>query len=278
MRKIINRIGISILVLTYFSIPVFSNAQSNPKVDSLTQMEKTQLELNNLRDEISNIHLREQNAGNEMTNSARLQFSSFKTSIIGSLLGGAVLAATSNFALAGGIFGATFIVSIGQNLSAVAKIKRAGEILNSRQLQSSAEVISTDGNSRINDQFAFEYASEYLFHSANSYIYSHNSLLREVDFGINGPFNFDEVQFLLKNHSDFKHATLPTLAELQRLSNSDTKLEKKLYKESMVVWSSDFGKDGKILCLNFRTGDVEEHTVESQKYFVPIVKLDKLIE
>jgi hypothetical protein len=61
------------------------------------------------------------------------------------------------------------------------------------------------------------------------------------------------------------------------LLNSDTKLFKKLYKNSLVVWSSDLGKDGNVLCLNFRTGEIEEHSVESQKYFVPIMKLDKLI-
>jgi len=46
----------------------------------------------------------------------------------------------------------------------------------------------------------------------------------------------------------------------------------------MVVWSSDFGKDGNVLCLNFRTGEIEEHSVESQNYFVPIMKLDKLMD
>ena len=82
----------------------------------------------------------------------------------------------------------------------------------------------------------------------------------------------------MKNHSDFKYASIPTIAQLQLLLNTDTKLFKKLYKNSLVVWSSDFGKDGNVLCLNFRTGEIEEHSVESQKYFVPIVKLEKLVD
>jgi hypothetical protein len=278
MRKIINKIVTLILGVILFSIPDFSIAQSNPKADSVTRMATIELELSKLKAEVSNIQLREQNAGNEITNSARLQFSSFKTSIIGSVVGGAVLIATGNFAISGGIFGATFLVSLGQNLSAIAKTKRAGEILNYQQVQSSLEVVSNNDNTMNNDPFAFEYASEYLFHSEGFYIYSHNSLQREVEFGVNGPFVCDEVQFLMKNHPDFKYASMPTIAQLQLLLNSDTKLFKKLYKNSMVVWSSDLGKDGNILCLNFRTGEIEEHTVESQKYFVPIMKLDKLID
>jgi len=43
-----------------------------------------------------------------------LQFSSFKTSIIGSVIGGAALIATGNIALSGAIFSATFLVSLGQ--------------------------------------------------------------------------------------------------------------------------------------------------------------------
>ncbi|MEY3716217.1 MAG: hypothetical protein RL285_92 [Bacteroidota bacterium] len=278
MRKIINKNGILTLVVILFVRPDFSIAQSNPKIDSVARMATIEHELSKLRAEVSNIQLREQNAGNEITNSARLQFSSFKTSIIGSVIGGAALIATGNIALSGAIFSATFLVSLGQNLSAIAKTKRAGEILNSQQFQGSAEVVANNDNPGNSDPFAFEYASEYLFHSEGSYVYSHNSLQREVEFGVNGPFVYEEVQFLLKNHSDFKYASMPTIAQLQLLLNSDTKLFKKLYKNSLVVWSSDFGKEGNMLCLNFRTGEVEEHSVESQKYFVPIVKLDKLIE
>lgn len=282
MIMILRKIGKCTLLLFFFFVTKFSVAQTtNPPADSVVTTKTMELELNMLKKEVSKIKLQQQNAGNELSHSARLQFSSIKTAIFGSIFGGVILVTTGNMALSGGIFSATLLVSFGQNLVSIAKIKEAGEILKSSEsplIEENMLSVSRVEVTNNADPFAFEYALEYLFYSEGKYVYSHNSLQREIEEGVNGPFVYEEVSFLIKNHPDFKYASMPTIAQLQLLLNSDTKLEKKLYKNSMVVWSSDFGKAGNVLCLNFRTGEIEEHSVESQKYFVPIMKLDKLID
>lgn len=281
MIIILRKIGKCTLLLIFFSVTKFSVAQmTNPQADSAVTTKTIELELNMLKKEVSKIKSQQQNAGNELSHSARLQFSSIKTAIFGSIFGGVMLVTTGNMALSGGIFSATLLVSFGQHLVSIAKIKEAGEILKSSESPLTEENILPVSRGEVTnnaDPFAFEYALEYLFYSDGKYVYSHNSLQREIEEGVNGPFVYEEVSFLLKNHPDFRHASIPTIAQLQQLLNSDTKLLKRLYKNEMVVWSRDFGSNGYIQCLNFRTGKIEEHSVEDQQYFVPIVSLDKLI-
>jgi len=64
-------------VVILFVRPDFSIAQSNPKIDSVARMATIEHELSKLRAEVSNIQLREQNAGNEITNSAMIAIFEF---------------------------------------------------------------------------------------------------------------------------------------------------------------------------------------------------------
>ena len=118
-----------------------------------------------------------------------------------------------------------------------------------------------------------KYVTEYLYFNQidSLHIYSHNSVSRGVDFGINGPFSFAEVENLMNRHSDFTYATLPTIEELTTIMKSQTKLNKKLVRNRLTVWSSEVNDKGDRLCLNFHTGQVEEQNPTFSNYFVPIV-------
>jgi hypothetical protein len=119
------------------------------------------------------------------------------------------------------------------------------------------------------------YAMEFLYYQeeGKSFVYSHNSILRQINTGINGPMKFSELTELMANHSDFKSAIIPDINELKKIYDSDTKLHYVLMRNSLVVWSSTINPNGNIQCLNFRTGEIIEKSPDSNNHFVPIVKL-----
>lgn len=119
------------------------------------------------------------------------------------------------------------------------------------------------------------YAMEFLYYQeeSKSFIYSHNSILRQVSTGINGPMKFSELTDLMANHSDFKSAIIPDINELKKILDSDTKLRYDLMRNSLIVWSSTINPNGNVQCLNFRTGEIIEKSPDSNNHFVPIVKL-----
>jgi hypothetical protein len=120
-----------------------------------------------------------------------------------------------------------------------------------------------------------EYAKEFLYSEANDkvFIYSHNSIERQINGGINGPLRYLEVLDLVQNHLDFKSALLPSIDELKKVYDSNSKLRYVLLKNSLVVWSSNISPNGNVQCLNFRSGEIVEKNPESLNYFVPLVKL-----
>ena len=119
------------------------------------------------------------------------------------------------------------------------------------------------------------YVKELLYYQEEdkSFIYSHNSVLRQVNGGVNGPMNFNELKDLMSSHSDFQAATIPDINELKKVSDSDTKLRFLLMRNSLVVWSSTINPNGNVQCLNFRTGEIIEKSPDSNNHFVPIVKV-----
>jgi hypothetical protein len=119
------------------------------------------------------------------------------------------------------------------------------------------------------------YVMELLYYQNEdkTFIYSHNSVLRQVNGGINGPMKYDELNDLMANHSDFQAATIPDINNLKKILDSDTKLRYILMRNSMVVWSSTINPNGNVQCLNFRTGEILEKSPDSNNYFVPIVKV-----
>jgi hypothetical protein len=119
------------------------------------------------------------------------------------------------------------------------------------------------------------YAIEFLYYQEEGgmFIYSHNSILRQINTGINGPMKYSELSTLMANHLDFKSATLPDIIELKKISDSDTKLRYDLMRNSLIVWSSTINPNGNVQCLNFRTGEIIEKSPDSNNHFVPIVKL-----
>jgi len=119
------------------------------------------------------------------------------------------------------------------------------------------------------------YAMELLYYQeeSKSFIYSHNSILRQVSTGINGPMKYGELSALMASHSDFKSAIIPDITELKKILDSDTKLRYDLMRNSLIVWSSTINPNGNVQCLNFRTGEIIEKSPDSNNHFVPIVKL-----
>jgi hypothetical protein len=133
-----------------------------------------------------------------------------------------------------------------------------------------AETIPTSSNVVIPN-----YAIEFLYYQEEGgmFIYSHNSILRQINTGINGPMKYSELSTLMANHLDFKSATIPDIIELKKISDSDTKLRYDLMRNSLIVWSSTINPNGNVQCLNFRTGEIIEKSPDSNNHFVPIVKL-----
>jgi hypothetical protein len=119
------------------------------------------------------------------------------------------------------------------------------------------------------------YAIEFLYYQEEGgmFVYSHNSIVRQINTGINGPMKYGELNDLMANHLDFKSATLPDIKELKRIMNSDTKLRYVLMRNSLTVWSSTINPNGNVQCLNFRTGEIIEKSPDSNNHFVPIVKV-----
>ncbi|MEY4542514.1 MAG: hypothetical protein RL411_591 [Bacteroidota bacterium] len=119
------------------------------------------------------------------------------------------------------------------------------------------------------------YAIEFLYYQEEGgmFIYSHNSILRQINTGINGPMKYSELSTLMATHLDFKSATIPDIIELKKISDSDTKLRYDLMRNSLIVWSSTINPNGNVQCLNFRTGEIIEKSPDSNNHFVPIVKL-----
>ena len=119
------------------------------------------------------------------------------------------------------------------------------------------------------------YAMEFIYYQeeSKSFIYSHNSILRQVSTGLNGPMKYSELSALMSNHSDFQAATIPDINELKKVLDSDTKLRFLLMRNSLVVWSSTINPNGNVQCLNFRTGEIIEKSPDSNNHFVPIVKV-----
>lgn len=119
------------------------------------------------------------------------------------------------------------------------------------------------------------YAIEFLYYQEEGgmFIYSHNSIVRQINTGINGPMRYGELNDLMANHLDFKSATLPDINELKRIMNSDTKLRYVLMRNSLTVWSGTINPNGNVQCLNFRTGEIIEKSPDSNNHFVPIVKV-----
>lgn len=133
-----------------------------------------------------------------------------------------------------------------------------------------ADTIPTSSNVVVTN-----YAIEFLYYQEDGgmFIYSHNSILRQINTGINGPMKYSELSTLMANHLDFKSATLPDIIELKKISDSDTKLRYDLMRNSLIVWSSTINPNGNVQCLNFRTGEIIEKSPDSNNHFVPIVKL-----
>lgn len=133
-----------------------------------------------------------------------------------------------------------------------------------------AETIPTSSNVVVPN-----YAIEFLYYQEEDgmFIYSHNSILRQINTGINGPMKYSELSTLMANHLDFKSATIPDIIELKKISDSDTKLRYDLMRNSLIVWSSTINPNGNVQCLNFRTGEIIEKSPDSNNHFVPIVKL-----
>ena len=119
------------------------------------------------------------------------------------------------------------------------------------------------------------HAIEFLYYQEEGgmFVYSHNSIVRQINTGINGPMKYGELNDLMANHLDFKSATLPDINELKRIMNSDTKLRYVLMRNSLTVWSSTINPNGNVQCLNFRTGEIIEKSPDSNNHFVPIVKV-----
>jgi len=118
-----------------------------------------------------------------------------------------------------------------------------------------------------------KYTSEYIFYDSteNINIFSHNSILRKVNSGLNGPMTIYEVNNWIDNHPDFKLTFLPSLADLLKIYQSDTKLSNLIKNQGLTVWSENKGVNGLIKCLDFGTGQAIEKEPQSLNYFVPLV-------
>jgi hypothetical protein len=118
-----------------------------------------------------------------------------------------------------------------------------------------------------------KYTSEYIFYDSteNINIFSHNSILRKVNSGLNGPMTIYEVNNWLDNHPDFKMTFLPSLADLIKIYHTDSKLSNLIKKQGLIVWSESKGVDGLMKCLDFGTGQTIEKEPQSLNYFVPLV-------
>jgi len=118
-----------------------------------------------------------------------------------------------------------------------------------------------------------KYTSEYIFYDSteNINIFSHNSILRKVNSGLNGPMTIYEVNNWIDNHPDFKLTFLPSLADLLKIYQSDTKLSNLIKNQGLTVWSENKGVNGLIKCLDFGTGQTIEKEPESLNYLVPLV-------
>lgn len=265
----------------------FAQAQTANAIDSSqnTSSIKTKLE----QQHTSIVALQKSNlqASEQLIKAARAESRSITVVLLGIGVGSVVYAITGNVKLASVIFGASSIVSFGNRITAIHKFKAAGvelsqvgqietiqpnpSLATQSQPETSRVRVRQDpkkGNLPIN-----KYITEYLFFSQRDslHVYSHNSLSRGVDFGINGPFSFAEVENLMTRHPDFTYASLPTIEELKTILKSETKLNKKLVKNRLIVWSSEVNEKGDRLCLNFFTGQVEEQNPTFSNYFVPVV-------
>ena len=147
----------------------------------------------------------------------------------------------------------------------------------SRSNEGVSDTIVQIGTSRLptNNNGIPEYAKEFLFSkpTEKALIYSHNSLERQVNGGVNGPMKYSDLKELMGSHPDFKSAFIPDIEDLKKLSDSDTKLRFLLMRNSLVVWSSTINPNGNVQCLNFRTGEIVEKNPDSSSHFVPIVKV-----
>jgi hypothetical protein len=121
-----------------------------------------------------------------------------------------------------------------------------------------------------------DFASEFLYYEVTDkkFMYSHNSLLRMNNGGVNGPLTFYEADSLHKYHQDFISTLIPSIDQLKKVYDSNSKLRYILLRNSFVVWSSSRSASGNILCMNFRSGDIVENSPDSKCYFVPLVPLN----
>lgn len=118
-----------------------------------------------------------------------------------------------------------------------------------------------------------KYTSEYIFYDSteNINIFSHNSILRKVNSGLNGPMTIYEVNNWIDNHPDFKLTFLPSLADLLKIYQSDSKLSNLIKNQGLTVWSENKGVHGMVKCLDFGSGQTIEKEPQSMNYFVPLV-------
>jgi len=118
-----------------------------------------------------------------------------------------------------------------------------------------------------------KYTSEYIFYDSteNINIFSHNSILRKVNSGLNGPMTIYEVNNWIDNHPDFKLTFLPSLADLLKIYQSDSKLSNLIKNQGLTVWSENKGVNGMVKCLDFGSGQTIEKEPQTMNYFVPLV-------
>lgn len=282
------RNALIIFILTLmFGVGNYAQAQSASMTDSNQNTSAFSKELEQQRTSIVTLQKSNLLASEQLIKAARAESRSITVVLLGIGVGSVVYAITGNVKLASVIFGATSIVSFGNRVSAIHKFEKAGIELSQVgqiemiQINSIHTPQSKPQNPRVRvrqdpkkgNPPINKYIAEYLFYSQRDslHVYSHNSLSRGVDFGINGPFSFAEVENLMNRHPDFPYATLPTIEELKTILKSETKLNKKLVKNRLIVWSSEVNEKGDRLCLNFHTGQVEEQNPTFSNYFVPIV-------
>jgi len=270
-----------------FGVGSYAQAQSTSMSDSNQTTSAILKELEQQRTSIVTLQKSNLLASEQLIKAARAESNSITVVLLGVGIGTVIYAITGNVKLASVIFGVSSIISFGNRVSAIHKIKKAGmELSQVGQIESIRVNPIQSPQSKPEKPIARvrqepkkgnlpidKYVTEYLYFNQldSLYIYSHNSVLRRIDFGINGPFSFPEVENLLNKHSDFTYATLPTIEELKTILKSQTKLNKKLVRNRLTVWSSEVNDMGDRLCLNFHTGQVEEQNPTFSNYFVPIV-------
>jgi hypothetical protein len=270
-----------------FGVGSYAQAQSTSMSDSNQNTSAISKELEQQRTSIVTLQKSNLLASEQLIKAARAESNSITVVLLGVGIGTVVYAITGNVKLASVIFGVSSIISFGNRVSAIHKFKKAGmELSQVGQIESIRVNPIQSPQSKPGKPIARvrqepkkgnlpidKYVTEYLYFNQldSLYIYSHNSVLRGVYFGINGPFSFPEVENLMNKHSDFTYATLPSIEELQTILKSQTKLNKKLVRNRLTVWSSEVNDKGDRLCLNFHTGQVEEQNPTFSNYFVPIV-------